>query len=366
MIPDTRPGIRLDGFGVCSACRSHEKKFSSIDWGDRRRKFEGIVASTKALGRRYDCVIPVSGGKDSTWQVVKCLEYGLHPLAVTWKPPARTAIGAANLSNLIGLGIDHIDFSINPEVERKFLYRALERYGSTAIPMHMAMFNLPPLFAAKLDVPLVVWGENAADEYAGESDGVHGHQLDSGWLRKYGVTHGTTAADWVSAELTARELAPYFGPTDEDLVSRGIRAVFLGYYFNWDPKTSLQVARAHGFTARPEGPKTGYYDYADIDDDFISIHHFLKWYKFGFTRSYDNLALEIRNGRMSRDEAIRWLRERGDETPHADIEKFCQFVGINVVDFFQIIERFRNPKIWTRIGEKWLIQGFLIPDWNWT
>ena len=362
--PATRPNIQFDANGVCNACTAHAQK-SQIDWSQRERAFSDVVSHARGRSKGYDCVIPVSGGKDSTWQVVKCQEYGLHPLAVTWRPPLRTEIGTQNLDNLIGLGVDHIDFQVNPKVEKKFLYQALLRYGSTAIPMHMAMFNIPLTLALRYDIPLVVWGENSADEYAGGGDENRGHRLDSRWIERYGVTQGTTAKDWVSEELTEQEMAPYFGPTDEQLEANDIRAVFLGYYFRWDPETSLQVARAHGFRPRGEGPKTGYYDYADIDDNFISIHHYLKWYKFGFTRTNDHLSLEIRNGRMTRARAVQVLLERGDETPREDIARFCDFVGITGRHFFEVIERFRNQAIWHRRNGTWMIEDFLISDWSW-
>ena len=364
ILPDTRPNIRIDPDGVCNACKSHATK-TDIDWAQRERAFRDVVEHAKSRSQGYDCLIPVSGGKDSHWQVVKCLEYGLNPLAVTWKTPARTEIGARNLANLVSLGVDHADYQVNPKVERKFMYQALVRYGDPAIPMHMALFNIPLKIAVKFDIPLVVWGENSAFEYGSAEEEHKGFKLDSRWLRTYGVTHGTTAQDWVSDELTEKELTPYFGPSDEELESKGVLAVFLGYYFPWDPETTLRVAREHGFQVREEGPKTGYYDYADIDDDFISIHHYLKWYKFGFTRLFDNLSLEIRNGRMTRADAIEVLRERGEQTPHEDIAKFCDFLRITKVHFFQVIERFRNHSIWTRRDGKWMIDGFLIPDWRW-
>jgi N-acetyl sugar amidotransferase len=366
ILPDTRPGLEIGPDGICSACASHARVKRAIDWEQRRLAFEAVVANARSRSYGYDCVIPVSGGKDSTWQVVTCLEYGLNPLTVTWKTPARTEVGARNLRNLVSLGVDHIDYQINPRVERKFMLHALERFGSTAIPMHLALFNIPLKIAVRFDIPLVVWGENSAFEYSGTGEESRGFRLDGRWLRKYGVTHGTTARDWVGAELTEKELTPYFGPTDEELDAKGVLAVFLGYYFPWEPATSLEVARAHGFETRREGAKTGYYDYADIDDDFISIHHFLKWHKFGFTRTYDNLALEIRNGRMTRDEAISILRERGDETPHEDIEKFCAFTGISRDRFHAIAEKFRNRAVWSRRGDTWMIEDFLIPGWRWT
>jgi len=365
VIPDTRPHICFDEYGVCNACRSHATK-RQIDWNARKQAFAAVAAHARSRSTGYDCLIPVSGGKDSTWQVVTCLAFGLNPLAVTWKTPARTPIGQKNLDNLVRLGVDHIDYQVNPRVEKKFLRLTFERYGTTAIPMHLALFNIPLKIAVRFNIPLVVWGENSAFEYGGTDDERKGFALTDTWLRNYGVTHGTIARDWVCEELTEKELTPYFGPSADELAARGILAVFLGYYFPWDPAETYRIAREHGFTSRAAGAKTGYYDYADIDDEFISIHHWLKWYKFGFTRLYDNLSLEIRNGRMSRAEAIDIIWQRGDETPYEDIEKFCAFTGMSTRLFFEIAERFRNPRIWTKKNGSWCIENFLIPDWNWT
>ena len=119
ILPDTRPNLVIGPNGVCNACRSHGTK-AEIDWEARKQAFEAVVARAKSRSTGYDCLIPVSGGKDSTWQVVKCLEAGLNPIAVTWKTPGRTAIGQRNLDNLVALGVDHIDYQVNPKVERKF------------------------------------------------------------------------------------------------------------------------------------------------------------------------------------------------------------------------------------------------------
>jgi N-acetyl sugar amidotransferase len=364
VLPDTRPGLTLDAQGVCDACRSHEKRLA-VDWTARERDFRSLVAEVKAASTGYDCVIPVSGGKDSTWQVVTCLEHGLKPLAVTWRPPARTEIGQRNLDNLIGLGVDHVDFSIDPRIERRFMLRAFERHGSTAIPMHMALFSIPLTLAVRQAVPLVVWGENSAVEYGGE-EALKGHRLDNAWLRRFGVTQGTTWEDWLSPELTSQDLTPYKGPTDAEMHAAGVRAVFLGHYFAWDPETSLRVAEEHGFRRRPEGPLTGIYDYADIDDDLIALHHWMKWYKFGFTRAFDNLSLEIRNGRISRDGAIATLARLGPQRPDEGIGRFCRFVGITEARFDEIAETFRNTAIWKRDGGRWTIPGFLVPGGRWT
>lgn len=364
ILPDTRPHLVIGDDGVCNACKSHNTK-RVIDWAERGAAFERVVDHAKSRSRGYDCLIPVSGGKDSTWQVVKCLQAGLNPLAVTWKTPGRTEIGQRNLDNLVSLGVDHIDYSISPAVERKFVLEAFKRFGSTAIPMHLAIFAIPAKIAAKFGIPLIVWGENSAFEYGGREEESTGFKLDSQWLQRHGVTHGTTAADWVSDRLSEHELTPYFGPSEGELEAAGILAVFLGYYFEWDPDKTRAVAVANGFSAASSGPRTGLYNYADIDDDFISIHHWLKWYKFGFTRLFDNLSLEIRNGRISRADAVATVRKRGDDTPHSDIEKLCAFLEITPRDFFEIAETFRNTDIWKKDGAVWRIPDFLIPDWSW-
>lgn len=365
ILPDTRPNLAIGQDGICDACRAHGSR-TTIDWARRERAFRKVAANARSRSSRYDCVVPVSGGKDSTWQILKCLEYGLTPLAVTWKTPARTVLGQANLDNLVRLGVDHIDYQINPKVEARFMLRAFERYGSTALPMHMALFSIPLAIAVRFRIPLVVWGENSAFEYSGTAEEQTGFRLDGAWLRKFGVTHGTTARDWITEGFSERELSAYFGPTDTELEAAGVLAAFLGYYLSWDPEETRRVAAAHGFRGRAEGAKTGYYDFADIDDDFISIHHYMKWPKFGFTRLFDNLSLEIRNGRMIREQAMRVVADAGEQMPNEDIEKFCAFAGIARARFDAIAEGFRNPAVWQRSGGSWRIPGFLIADWRWT
>ncbi|MCB1920360.1 MAG: N-acetyl sugar amidotransferase [Candidatus Competibacteraceae bacterium] len=368
VLPDTRPHLHLDTGGVCNACRAHATK-PAIDWAARAARLQEVVelAKRQASAHGYDCLIPVSGGKDSTWQTAQCLDLGLRPLAMTWKTPGRTEIGRRNLEALIALGVDHIDWQISPKVETRFMVKAFERFGSTAIPMHLALFNMPLTLAVRFQIPLVVWGENSAFEYGAVDEAHTGFRLDAEWLRTYGVTHGTTAADWVDEELLAKDLAGYFGPTAEELTAVDVRAIFLGYYLSWDPQETRRVAEAHGFCADARGPRTGYYAFADIDDDFISLHHWMKWYKFGFTRLFDNLSLEIRHGRLTRVQAIEIIRQTGDQTPHEDIDKFCAFAGIARKRFFEIAEQFRNREIWRRrIDGVWTLPEFLIEDWRWS
>lgn len=365
VLPHTRPNLHFDDDGNCN-CATAEKK-ASIDWGVRKTQFRELVSDIRGKHAMYDCVIPVSGGKDSTWQVITALEHGLKPLCVTWKTPARNKLGAQNLQNLINLGVDHIDYSINPKTERLFTLKTFERFGSPVIPMHMALHAIPLQLAVNFKIPLILWGENSAYEYGSQDDALKGVRLTHAWLKKYGVTNGTSAEDWVDQELSFQDLAPYRWPSDIEQEQAGVTAVFLGHYLRWDPHHTYDVARQYGFQA-DDRPKTGFYAFADIDDEFlITIHHWMKWYKFGFTRLWDNLSLEIRNDRMCREAAINLLREKGDEVPNAEISRFCEYVKISEKRFFEIAESFRNRDIW-RKGEQgeWRLEQFLIPDWKWS
>jgi N-acetyl sugar amidotransferase len=365
VLPDTRPGLSIGPDGVCSACAAHEeKKNGVVDWPARRARLDRLIKDSKRP-TGYDCIVPVSGGKDSTWQAIKCLEYGLRVLAVTWKTPARTEIGQRNLDNLVRLGVDHIDYTINPEVERRFMLEALTRVGDSGLPMHMALYAVPLRLAVAMNVPLVVWGESPHMEYGGSAEDRQRDRLDSEWLARHGILQGTSVDDWIGDGLSAKDLDAYRLPDASELEARSIRSIFLGYYLPWDPEESLRAARAHGFAARAEGPKVGYYDYADIDCDFISVHHYFKWLKFGFTRLFDNLAIEIRNERMTRAEAVRVIAARGDDVPRDDIARLCRFLRISEDRFWEIGETFRNPAVWVRTNGVWTIPGFLVPDWPW-
>jgi N-acetyl sugar amidotransferase len=365
ILPNTRPNIRFDINGENCNCATAERK-AAINWTFREEQWRKVVSTAKSRESVYDCVIPVSGGKDSTWQVLKALECSLKPLCVTWRTPVRTELGEANLRNLISLGVNHFDITIDPKVERRFTLKAFERQGSPVIPMHMALHAIPLQLAVQFKIPLILWGENSAYEYGGDDEELKGVHLTQSWLKKYGVTNGTTAEDWIAEDLTAQDLAPYFWPSDKAQASAGVTAVFLGHYFCWDPNETFKFSAAHGFKAASK-PKTGYYNFADIDDGFlITIHHWMKWYKFGFTRLWDNLSLEIRAGRITRKEAIELVRKVGEELPREEIEEFCNYVGISESRFFEIAETFRNKDVWIDSGRgRWSIPGFLIDNWDW-
>lgn len=363
ILPNTRPNLEIDSMGICN-CSSSEKA-DAVDWNERENKFVNLVTEVKSLNRDYDCLIPVSGGKDSTWQVITALNAGLHPLCVTWKTPARNSLGQKNLDNLISLGVDHIDVTVNPKVEKLFTLKAFKRFGSPVIPMHMAIHAIPMKVALEKNIPIILWGENSATEYGGSASD-KGIEITRSWLKKYGVTFGTSAEDWIDDELSLQNLSIYRWPSEEKLESSSIRAVFLGEFFNWNPRATAKIAKQHGFK-EAENALVGQFNFADVDDAFLmSIHHWMKWYKFGITRSWDNISLDIKSGLITREKALKLIQDIGDETPHQAIEEFCCYVNISKNDFFAIAETFRDQSIWKKKGDKWMIKDFIIPDFDWS
>jgi N-acetyl sugar amidotransferase len=365
ILPDTRPGIVLDADGVCTACHGHRDKETRIDWAARAKAFDELVAETKARSQGYDCIVPVSGGKDSWYQIIKAKEHGLTVLAVTWRTPARTVVGQRNLDLMIrNLGVDHIDYTIDPDVERRFMRAAFEERGTTGLPMHMALFAIPIRLAIRLRIPLILWGENPQLEYGGSEMERLTETLDADWLSRHGCLESTDADFWVGHQgLTEADLLAYRIPSAPDFQ---VRSVFLGAFFKWNSFENARIAQEHGFEFAEQDLKTGSWDFADIDCDFISLHHFLKWYKFGFTRTFDNLSVQIRYGMITREEAAAEVARRGVEPRLDDICAFCAFQGEPEAWFWQTAEGFRNSDVWVHRDGVWQIPGFLIPDWDWS
>ena len=364
ILPDTRPGIFIDENGICSACHGHQDKEKNIDWKARAASFADLVSETKARANGYDCIVPVSGGKDSWYQIIKAQSFGLNVLAVTWRTPARTEIGQRNVDLMIkNLGVDHIDYTINPDVERRFMKAAYEHAGATGLPMHMALFAIPIRLAIQMRIPLIIWGENAQLEYGGNELERLATNLDREWLSKHGCLQSTQASDWVGKEsLTLSELSAYQIPSEPDFE---VRSIFLGSFFKWNSYENTEIAKSRGFEYQSGDLKTGVWEFADIDCRFISLHHYIKWYKFGLTRAFDNLSVQIRYGLITRSEAIEILSKLGLQEPKEDIEEFCNFQNLPVSWFHEVAETFRNKDIWKHNGQHWYIPDFLIDDWSW-
>ena len=368
--PNTRPKIEFNEKGICSACISAKQKNKVIDWSEREQKLREIFENNRRKkDTEYDCIIPVSGGKDSIYQVhiVKNV-YDMNPLCITNRTLARTSQGEENLHALRCMGVDHIDFTMNPVGFNRATKKAFEGFGDCSLVEHLATYAIIARMALQTRIPLVVWGENPYMEYGGDELDRNKSLLNNKLVVELPILKGKTADYWIGENISLQDLQSLVIPSVEELDSIRYSPIFLGYYLPWDAKQNVEIAKKYGFKVRESEAVMGLYDYADLDCMNIVIHHYFKWLKFGFNRVTDHASNEIRKGRLSREDAIKLVRERdGMKPPKEYIKAFCKQIDITVEYFWEIAEKFRNLDIWGKNENgDWYIEGWIggdkIPD----
>lgn len=245
VMPDTRPDLEIGADGLCNACRAFNNR-SSVNWNDRLTELKAITDKYKGQSN-WDCIVPVSGGKDSTYQVIRVLELGLKPLCVTARTCDLTEIGKRNIENLINLGVDHIHFSPNPHIRHQLNKIGLEKLGDISWPEHVGIFTIPIRVAVQYKVPLIVWGENSQNEYGGPAADSTSSVLTRRWLEEFGGLLGFRVSDLREMGYSESDLLPYTYPTDEELAAVGVTGIFLGYYIPWDGYQNALIAQGNGF-----------------------------------------------------------------------------------------------------------------------
>jgi N-acetyl sugar amidotransferase len=345
LYPATKPRLTFDGNGVCSACTAFDER-SAIDWEARKEAFRELCKAAKAAAehRPYDCIVPVSGGKDSHYQVIKVLEYGLRPLAVTAMTDHLTEVGARNLANISKLGVDHVMIQTDQELRRKLNRFCLETIGDISWPEHATIFSVPIREAAIRGIPLVVYGENPENEYGGPRDAQNCHFMDTNWLHEFGGLCGLRVTDIIDRGLaTKRQMFHYSPPKLGD--NSLLKACFLGQYFPWDGKANVAVAEQYGFDpwGRPAG---SWLEGENIDNAQTGIHDFLMYLKFGYGRASAQLSQEVRRGRMSRADAVDTAREYDGVFPWRYVDKWLREVleplNMSRRDLWEVMDKFAN------------------------
>lgn len=346
VMPNTKPDLHFDSAGVCDACRSAERKDNQVNWDERRKLFEKTIAPFKGNKHGYDCVIPVSGGKDSTYQVIMALEYGLKPLCVSFEPTVPTELGKQNLANINKLGVDLIQFRKNPEVYREMCRIGFLRVGDNEWPNHVGIFTVPIRAAINYKIPLIIWGENPQLEYGGPPKSTESNILDRRWLEEFGGLLGYRVSDMEAEGIDRRDLTPYIYPEESELKEAGITSIFLGYYFKWDARAQLKRVMEAGFKCKEDGPVEGTFtNYENLDCALPGVHDYLKFVKFGFGRATDHACLDVRNHRITRDQAVDLVREYDGRYPYISMKDCIDYLGITKAEFDKIVDSFTNKKI---------------------
>lgn len=353
VMPDTKPDLLLDGEGICNACRNYENR-AIVDWDARARELEAVFARYRRKdGGNWDCIVPVSGGKDSTFQVVQVLRLGMNPLCVTATTCDLTEIGRRNIDNIKRLGVDHIEMSPNPLVRAKLNRIGLTKVGDISWPEHVGIFTIPVRAAVQFKVPLIIWGENSQNEYGGPAAAAESNILNRRWLEEFGGLLGLRVSDLVGLDgLREKDLIPYTYPTDEELAGVGVTGLFLGYYLPWDGFANAMIAQAYGFSTPPNVTLGSMVNYENLDNHQVAIHEYFKFLKFGFGRATDHACLHIRRGRLSREMGLEIVRRLDGLFPSEylgkRLEDTLRPLGMNVPEFIDICDRFTNKKIFLR------------------
>lgn len=350
VMPETKPDLRLDEEGVCNACRSFEGR-TEVDWAVRRQELLDVLEPYRSQdGSNYDCIVPVSGGKDSTFQVLSMLRLGVNPLCVTATTDHLSDIGRKNIENIKRLGVDYVEVSTNPAVRRRVNRLALEQVGDISWPEHVSIFTVPVRVAVQMRIPLIVWGENSQNEYGGPAAAAHERTLTRRWLEEFGGLLGLRVSDLVGqSEIRGCDLIQYTYPSDEALASVGVTGLFLGYYIPWDGYHNALIAQGHGFTTYHTTVEGSLVNYENLDNCQTGIHDYFKFLKYAFGRATDIACLHARRGRITRDEAMDLVRLHDGRfpwtylgVPLADILKP---LDMTIEEFVRICDRFTNKKL---------------------
>lgn len=350
VMPDSKPDLRLDEEGICNACRSYERR-KEVDWQQRQRELLQVLERYKAKdGTTWDCVIPVSGGKDSHYQVIRMLQLGVNPLCVTSTTCDLSEIGRRNIENLKSLGVDYIEFSPNPLVRRKLNRLGLMQVGDNSWPEHVSIFTIPVRVAVEYGVPLIIWGENSQNEYGGPAAASEDNVLNRRWLEEFGGLLGLRVSDMIGmGGIEAKHLIPYTYPADDELKRVGVTGIFLGYYLPWDGYSNALLAQAHGFSTLHTTVEGSIVNYENLDNHQTGIHDYFKFLKFGFGRATDIACLHVRRGRITRRDALELVRKHDGQFPWTylgkPLDKILDPLDISVEQFVQICDRFTNKKI---------------------
>jgi N-acetyl sugar amidotransferase len=350
VMPHTKPDLHIGKDGVCNACRSYETR-KEVDWDARRVELQTVLEKHRSKnGSRWDCIVPVSGGKDSTYQVIRMLQLGMNPLCVTATTCDLSDIGRRNIDNIKSLGVDYVEFSPNKIIRRKLNRIGLMQVGDISWPEHVGIFTIPVRAAVEFGVPLLVWGENSQNEYGGPAAASSNNILNRRWLEEFGGLLGMRVSDLVGQEgIEQKHLIPYTYPTDEELARVGVTGIFLGYYLLWDGYSNALLAQAHGFETLDSTVEGSIVNYENLDNHQTGIHDYFKFLKFGFGRATDIACLHTRRGRITRQDAVELVKLHDGKFPWTylgkPIEEILKPLDITLDEFIKICDRFTNRKI---------------------
>lgn len=342
-MPETQEGLTFDEMGICQACQSSEQKIH-IDWTARERDLRRILDEAKAkAGNNYDCILPISGGKDSTFQMhVLVKVYGMKPLAVTFSHNWFSETGWYNLQNsLEQFNVDHIMFTPNRDLVNRVARRSLSAIGDACWHCHSGANAFPMQVAVKFGIPLLVWGESISEASGRASYEAPVRRFD----RDYGlkVSGKKTPEEMVTDYLSLRDLKPFEIPSAEEAERVGMWGIHLGDFIFWDDERQTEFIRdAYGW--RETEIEGAYKRYKSAECIMPGMHDFTNYLKRGYGRGTYQASVDVRNGLLTREEGFELARKHDTERPEA-LDYYLQITGMSEEEFYATMREVRVPQL---------------------
>jgi N-acetyl sugar amidotransferase len=337
VMPETQESILFDEEGICNVCRQIERKNEEIDWTKKKKELLELVNLYKGKGN-YDCIVPISGGKDSTFQLYYIVkELGLKPLAVSFDHGFyRPKVLKLREKVLKQLGVDFLVFKPNWTLVKKLMKESLERKGDFCWHCHVGVTAYPIQIALKHKIPLIIYGEGSAEytsyyEYANEED------IGERKINRIGGNLGITAEDMAGMiKVNIREMSPFLFPTTKEIKEKKIRAITLGSYIKWDTKKQSELIREKlGWDGdEVEGVPPQYF-YEKVECKLQGCRDYIKYIKRGFARTTHLTSIDIRHEKMTREKALELVKEYDGKRP-ASLDYFLKIMDMTEEEFMNI------------------------------
>lgn len=371
VMSNQRPRIVFDDDGICGGCRNTELYKEKIDWDKREKELLVLLGKHRRNDGRWDVVVPSSGGKDSAFVAHQLkYKYGMNPLTVTWSPLAYTDIGWKNFQSLRDAGFTNILASPNGKLHRNLARLSFEEFGDAFHVFVLGQMSYAFHIAVNFDIPLVMFGENGEADYAGEPATVDRALIPSSeFTRLYfkGATldeiidYGLNNKDYFCQDFAQDDLLFYKPPTQEALKRANVQGKhFFGYFKKWIPQENYFYAAEHtNFEANPERTEGTYSKYASLDDQMDGLHYYMKYIKFGFGRATDDASHEVRDGHITRDEAVALVNKYDGEFPKKYFSHFLEYLDISEEHFWEVVDSYRLPHIWHHSNQGWELKNIV-------
>lgn len=349
--------LQVDDKGVCSSCRAADA-FNKLDasfWIQRKEKFEKILKPyINNDNSNFDCLIPVSGGKDSFYQAhVICKEYGLKPLLMTYHGNNYLPEGDHNRDLMRHVfDADHIVWGPSVDVLKKLNKLTFKMMGDMNWQNHCGIMSAPIQIAVKFNIPLIIWGETNWD-----ISGMYGPDDFVEFSARVRHEHDLRGFEWydmLDSGLREKDMIWAKYPTDEEILEVGVRGLYIGNFFKWDPVKQTQLVMKNYDWRQAEKPfERTYRRFSNLDDRYENgIHDLMKFIKFGYGRASDHASKDIKEGYMTREVGIKMVKQY-DSVISSDLEYWLDYVDMSEQEFWAIADSFRDPRVWWIDNGKW-------------